>query len=248
MDSGSGQSNPQPPISSLFPASFRYNPTMRNVLLIGPEELTPLTEALHGEGFHAVLRLPGDGSTPEEGAYDAVVLDIAAMGEDPLIKRFLESAHTGEGPPVIALVDREQLATSDPWQQTDDFMLKGSPPDELVGRIRQALWKRHRVDTRNTLKCGDLLMDLSNYTVYISGRHIGLTFKEYELLRFLATNPDRVFTRETLLNKVWGYDFYGGARTVDVHIRRLRSKIEERGHSFVETVRNVGYRFRASGG
>ena len=72
-----------------------------------------------------------------------------------------------------------------------------------------------------------------------------LTYKEYELLRFLATNPDTVFTREALLNKVWGYDFYGGARTVDVHIRRLRSKIEDAHHSFIETVRNVGYRFRA---
>jgi DNA-binding response OmpR family regulator len=71
------------------------------------------------------------------------------------------------------------------------------------------------------------------------------TYKEYELLRFLATNPDTVFTRETLLNKVWGYDFYGGARTVDVHVRRLRSKIEDRSHSFIETVRNVGYRFRS---
>ena len=73
-----------------------------------------------------------------------------------------------------------------------------------------------------------------------------LTFKEYELLRFLTNNRDRVFNRETLLSKVWGYDFYGGARTVDVHIRRLRSKIEDRHRTFIETVRNVGYRFRAS--
>jgi two-component system alkaline phosphatase synthesis response regulator PhoP len=74
---------------------------------------------------------------------------------------------------------------------------------------------------------------------------VDLTYKEYELLRFLATNAGRVFTREALLNKVWGYDFYGGARTVDVHIRRLRSKIEER-DTFIDTVRNVGYRFRAT--
>ena len=78
---------------------------------------------------------------------------------------------------------------------------------------------------------------------YVGGRPIDLTYKEVELLRFLATNQDKVFTREALLNRVWGYDFYGGARTVDVHIRRLRSKIEDRTHSFIETVRNVGYRF-----
>jgi len=95
------------------------------------------------------------------------------------------------------------------------------------------------------LKCGDLVMDLANYTVHVGGRHVELTYKEYELLRFLATNRDRVFTRETLLSKVWGYDFYGGERTVDVHIRRLRAKIEDRHAPFIETVRNVGYRFRA---
>jgi DNA-binding response OmpR family regulator len=88
-------------------------------------------------------------------------------------------------------------------------------------------------------------MDLANYTVHIAGRPVELTFKEYELLRFLAVNRDRVFSREALLNNVWGYDFYGGARTVDVHIRRLRSKIEEGHLTFIETVRNVGYRFRS---
>ena len=80
----------------------------------------------------------------------------------------------------------------------------------------------------------------------VGGSPVELTFKEYELLRFLATQPDRVFTREALLDKVWGYDFYGGARTVDVHIRRLRSKLEIGGHTFIETVRSVGYRFHAS--
>jgi two-component system alkaline phosphatase synthesis response regulator PhoP len=88
-------------------------------------------------------------------------------------------------------------------------------------------------------------MDLANYTVHVSGRPVELTYKEYELLRYLAQNQGRVVTRETLLSRVWGYDFYGGARTVDVHIRRLRSKIEDRHNTFVETVRNVGYRFRA---
>jgi DNA-binding response OmpR family regulator len=93
------------------------------------------------------------------------------------------------------------------------------------------------------LRCGALLIDLANYKVMLDGRPIELTFKEYELLRFLASNRDKVFTREALLNRVWGYDYFGGARTVDVHIRRLRSKIEDRGHAFIETIRNVGYRF-----
>ena len=101
------------------------------------------------------------------------------------------------------------------------------------------------MDADNLVSCGNLVIDLSNYTVHLSSEPIDLTYKEFELLRFLATNPDRVFGREQLLNKVWGYDFYGGARTVDVHVRRLRAKIESKHDTFIETVRNVGYRFRA---
>jgi ATP phosphoribosyltransferase regulatory subunit len=88
------------------------------------------------------------------------------------------------------------------------------------------------------------LLSIAGITA-VGGRSVELTYREYELLRFLAQNPDRVFTREMLLNRVWGYDFYGGARTVDVHVRRLRSKIEEAGRTYIETVRNVGYRFHA---
>ena len=113
----------------------------------------------------------------------------------------------------------------------------------VAARVRRAIWLKSGVESDNTLSAGDLRLDLANYKVYVSGRPIELTYKEYELLRFLATNQDKVFTREALLNRVWGYDFYGGARTVDVHIRRLRSKIEDRAHTFIETVRNVGYRF-----
>lgn len=225
---------------------------MRNVLLIGLEDLTPLARALQDEGFRVTLRVPGEtgGSEGEafeslRSSYEVAVLDLTALGEDPVSKRFLESARRSEGPPVIVLLQAAQVAESDPWREADDFMLKESPPHELVGRVRQALWKRHRVDTRNVLKCGELVIDLAGYTVSVGGRPVEMTFKEYELLRFLAASPDRVFTRETLLNKVWGYDFYGGARTVDVHIRRLRSKIEDRHNTFIETVRNVGYRFRA---
>ncbi len=91
------------------------------------------------------------------------------------------------------------------------------------------------------------MIDLANYKVTVAGQPVELTYKEYELLRFLMSNPAKVFTREQLLNRVWGYDYFGGARTVDVHIRRLRSKIELRpGDAFIDTVRNVGYRFKDS--
>ena len=99
-------------------------------------------------------------------------------------------------------------------------------------------------DSRELIECGDLVLDLARCEVALNGRLVALTFKEYELLRFLASHPGRVYTRDALLSKVWGYDYFGGDRTVDVHIRRLRSKIEDASHTFIETVRNIGYRFR----
>jgi len=90
-----------------------------------------------------------------------------------------------------------------------------------------------------------MVINLTNYEVTISGKIISLTFKEFELLKFMVRNQGRVFSRDDLLRKIWGYEYYGGDRTVDVHIRRLRSKIEDGNHSFIETVRNIGYRFRA---
>jgi DNA-binding response OmpR family regulator len=219
---------------------------MRNVLLIGGESLNPCAKALAEEGFVVSVRAPGEDPSAEGPAdLDAVVLELAAVAEDPLAKRFLEQAQAGDAPPVIGVFSPERLAAYDPALELDDFVLSTAPPEELCARVRQAVWKRHRVDTKNVLRCGDLVMDLANYTVHVAGRDVELTYKEYELLRYLAQNQGRVVNRETLLNKVWGYDFYGGARTVDVHIRRLRAKIEDRHNTFVETVRNVGYRFRA---
>ena len=113
-------------------------------------------------------------------------------------------------------------------------------------RVKRLLRKTNNTDTSEVIKCGDLVIDIAKYEVSINGKLIELTFREYELLRFLASNPGRVFTRDALLNKVWGYDYYGGDRTVDVHIRRLRSKIEDSSHTFIETIRNIGYRFKCN--
>ncbi len=218
---------------------------MRNLLLIGDDTLAPYARALEADGFDVAHLSPGAAEAPAT-APDAVVIDLTAAGEGPLSQSYVDNSHGGESPPVIAILSRGQLETLDPANAADEFVLAGAPAEELNARIRRALYRRHGVDARNILKCGDLVMDLSNYTVHVSGRPVELTYKEYELLRFLATNRGRVFKRETLLNKVWGYDFYGGARTVDVHIRRLRAKIEDRRAPFIETVRNVGYRFRTT--
>jgi DNA-binding response OmpR family regulator len=217
---------------------------MRNLILIGDvETLAPYAEALERDGFFPTLVPPGADSP--EGAFDLAIIDLASAAEDKTARSLIDHQGAGESLPVIVVADAEQIAAFEPIREVDDYVRARSAPDDLIVRVRRVLWKKHRVDSRNVLKTGDLVMDLSNYTVQVSGRSVELTYKEYELLRFLATNRDRVFSRETLLNKVWGYDFYGGARTVDVHVRRLRSKIEDRHHTFIETVRNVGYRFRA---
>jgi DNA-binding response OmpR family regulator len=149
--------------------------------------------------------------------------------------------------PILALVSKEALDSLDMDSKViDDFSVRPGDLDELVLRIKRLLQKSGDTDTGELIKCGDMLIDLAKCEVSVSGRPVELTFKEYELLRFLAANPRRVFKRDTLLNKVWGYDYYGGDRTVDVHVRRLRSKIEDASHTFIETVRNVGYRFRCN--
>ena len=98
-------------------------------------------------------------------------------------------------------------------------------------------------ESSELIKCNGLTIDLATYEVTVHGSKVDLTFKEYELLNLLASNKGRVFTREAPLDKIWGYDYFGGDRKVDVHVRRLRSKIEDVNHIYIETVRNIGYKF-----
>jgi len=175
---------------------------------------------------------------------DILVIDYTAMPPD-YARRLLSEQGFAEHTGAIAALREDQLRRLENGPLVDDFVLKPVQPSELVTRVRLALRRRTNVDAQNVLHCGDLVIDLANYKVTLAGVPIDLTYKEYELLRFLMSNPAKVFTREQLLNRVWGYDYFGGARTVDVHIRRLRSKIERRpGDRFIDTVRNVGYRFR----
>ena len=114
-------------------------------------------------------------------------------------------------------------------------------------RLRRLLERRQKTrnDSDGVIRGGSLTIDVNRYDVFVDDRQVLLTFKEYELLKLLVSNPGRVFGREALLEQVWGYEYFGGTRTVDVHIRRLRSKIEDASHTFIDTVWNVGYRFRA---
>lgn len=147
--------------------------------------------------------------------------------------------------PVFALMPEGGMQALDNIPGIGDFIFEPFNPSELVARIRALLKKVIPTDSKDTIKIGDLIIDISKYEVMLGGSKLVLTFKEYELLKFLASNKGRVYSRDQLLDKIWGYDYYGGTRTVDVHIRRLRSKIEDRRHTFIETIRNIGYKFIA---
>jgi DNA-binding response OmpR family regulator len=219
---------------------------MRSVALISTQPGTDLqVSALEAAGLEVTVLGPRDirmDSPFRAGLYAVDCRDVSQGGLKALLDHGAE-----QGIPIVALVPIDMLDRIAVGLDVDDFVVVPGEPHELCRRIERVLWRRHGVDAENVVVCGPLSIDLSNYRVTVDGEALILTFKEYELLRFLAMNPGQVFTREQLLNRVWGYDYFGGARTVDVHIRRIRAKIEVRGRVFIETVRNVGYRMIATG-
>jgi len=145
------------------------------------------------------------------------------------------------GPPTVVVIERRDLERF-PWENlADDLLYPGAPEPEI--KIRLAMLRRRAGGAEGSvIRLGPLVLDVDSYVVTVAGHPLDLTYKEFELLRFLAEHPGRVFTRPTLLREVWGYDFYGGTRTVDVHVRRLRAKLGPEHEALVETVRGVGYR------
>jgi len=158
---------------------------------------------------------------------------------------------TGIGCPLILITTEGGLSATNADWGFDDVILDTAGPAEVDARIRVAIGKiqalRIAADpTSGEIKSGDVVIDEKTYTAKIKGRSLDLTYKEFELLKYMAQHPGRVFTRSQLLQEIWGYDYFGGTRTVDVHIRRLRSKLGTEFEAIIGTVRNVGYRFNTS--
>jgi len=171
-----------------------------------------------------------------------ILLDLGTGLTAGGLAAFLRDPYVRDGVAVVALAHREQLTLVGPGVAVDDIVVTPIDDEELRIRVGRVLFERSGGSDGSVLRFGSLVIDLERYTVTVDDEVVDLTYKEYELLRFLASNPGKPFTREALLNRVWGYDYYGGSRTVDVHIRRIRSKIE-RHETHIDTVRNVGYRF-----
>ena len=197
---------------------------------------------------HQVRIMPAEASILVD-APDMDVVLVDARRELPAAKSLTTLlTSTGLGCPVIAIATEGALsAVSADWG-IDDVILDTAGPAEVDARIRIAIGRYLALITSTDpstgeTRTGDVVIDENSYTARIKGRALDLTFKEFELLKYLAQHPGRVFSRAQLLQEIWGYDYFGGTRTVDVHIRRLRSKLGPEFESIIGTVRNVGYRF-----
>ncbi|MGU3292734.1 winged helix-turn-helix transcriptional regulator [Williamsia sp. M5A3_1d] len=206
-----------------------------------PEAVLPSLSLL----AHTVRVVPTEvSSLMEAGNADVAIVDArtdlaAARG----LCRLLGS--TGSSVPVVAVLTEGGLVAVNAEWGLDEFLLPGTGPAELDTRLRLLVMRTRGVaaeESSGKVSLGELVIDEGTYTARLRGRPLDLTYKEFELLKYLAQNAGRVFTRAQLLQEVWGYDFFGGTRTVDVHVRRLRAKLGTEHESLIGTVRNVGYK------
>jgi DNA-binding response OmpR family regulator len=176
---------------------------------------------------------------------DAVLVD--ARRDLVQARRLVRGLRSGDArvPVLVIVSDGGWAATSADWG-ADDFLLHTAGPAEIEARLRLAIGRSAQAavsESGGEIRSGGLVVNEATYSARMNGRPLDLTFKEFELLKFLAQHPGRVFTRAQLLQEVWGYDYFGGTRTVDVHVRRLRAKLGADNEELIGTVRNVGYRF-----
>jgi DNA-binding response OmpR family regulator len=180
-----------------------------------------------------------------EAEVELVVMDGGRTPE-PLAQIVENAAAEGLDVRLVIVVEPEALATMRlPTRLKADFFVRGGSSDELVARVRALMWPGEEASTQELVRTGDLTVNLATYQAYLHGAPIDFTYLEYALFSFLVTHPDRAYSREVLLRRVWGTDYYGGSRTVDVHVRRIRSKIGGELSDRLETVRNVGYLWRS---
>ena len=214
---------------------------MAQLLILTSQVNTDVLPAL-GLLSHPVRRIPAEpaalvGAPPA----DVIIVDARAdLASAKSLCKILTT--TGAGSPIIVVLTEGGLTAINAEWGVDDVLLDTAGPAEVDARLRLAVGRQSRDEGSSLIRASGVVIDEASYSAKVHGRTLDLTFKEFELLRFLATHPSRVFTREQLLSEVWGYDYFGGTRTVDVHVRRLRAKLGDM-ESLIGTVRNVGYRF-----
>ncbi|HSM00847.1 MAG TPA: response regulator transcription factor [Acidimicrobiia bacterium] len=210
---------------------------------VHPQSASPgLLRDLRDSGVEPVA-VADTAAVVEQEPGEGWALVVVELGDDPeiglAVARRVRSELTA---PVLVVAEPGSLPALD-GAEFDDFVLAPVDPAELAVRIRRLAVGAAVSAPDEVISFKDLSLNLATYQATVGGEPIDLTYMEYELLRFFVTNPGRVWSREQLLNRVWGYDYFGGARTVDVHVRRLRAKLGEERSSWITTVRSVGYRF-----
>src|ERR1700744_1133851 len=228
----------------LTPHDWRWHPVSELLLVTGV--LEPSSEVLPALPLPSAPVLPADASALVEAPPADVIL-VDARRDLAHAKSICRLLHTtGLDCPMLAIVTEGGLAAISAEWNADDVILNTAGPAEVEARLRLATGRRAMraaADAPDEIRSGDLAIDEATYSARLRGRVLDLTFKEFELLKFLAQHPGRGFTRAHLLQEVWGYDYFGGTRTVDVHVRRLRAKLGAEHEALIGTVRNVGYRF-----
>lgn len=223
-----------------------FGPAVSTILLIGfdhPDSAHLLDQMrqLCGSRHDFV-----DAAGGETGASaDAAIVWRHSLGDDAALAL---TAAAGPGVPALVLAQDFVPGQIDFNAAHIELALPPFQPSEVLTRLDILFSRARGAGAGDTIRHGDLVIDQVRYEVTLAGKKIDLTYKEYELLRYMASRPGRVFSRESLLRAVWDYDYFGGTRTVDVHVRRLRSKMDSARHQFIETVWNVGYRFRPADG
>ena len=204
----------------------------------GAKEVLPALEYL----VHTTATAPLDlSSLAGLSGKDLVLIDATRdLSKAQALCRTLHAA--GESSQIMVIIPEAGLAGLQPDWGTSDFVLPTAGPAEVEARIRLLVQRPDTVEPDAAIRIGELVVDPVSYQVRLRARPLDLTYKEFELLRFLASRPGRVSTRSQLLQEVWGYDFFGGTRTVDVHVRRLRAKLGPEYESMIATVRGVGYK------
>ncbi|MEG3585676.1 MAG: response regulator transcription factor [Actinomycetota bacterium] len=219
-------------------------------LLVFPDPPPPeLAQSLDLAGFS--WKAVGNSSVAEAYAADhewngaVIVADEDPNSAFSLARSLRKRDNPIQG--ILLLLNATQLGQLELRDELfDDFILTPFRHQELEARLKHLFWSQG-IDSRGeVITHGDLVLNIETYQATINSRPLDLTYMEYELLKFLVSHPGKVFSRETLLSRVWGYDYFGGARTVDVHVRRLRSKLGEENAGLIQTVRSVGYSFGQS--
>ena len=220
------------------------------LLAVVPDPASPelaRTLDLAGYTWKAVNSTSAASDAEPDGGWAGIVID--ATDDLDSAWSFLRTARKQHSVPTPALVllSGGQLGELEHRDDLyDDFCLAPFHPSELEARLQHLLSADIEVQSADVVEYGVLALNLETYQASIGGKPLDMTYMEYELLKFLASHPGKVFTRETLLNRVWGYEYYGGARTVDVHVRRLRAKLGEEHSHMIQTLRSVGYKLGQS--